>query len=751
MRTMSPTIRSALAGALCLALAAPLLAQTSGDTDLPARHVPSKAPTKKELDHREALRLYGAGLLQERANKLAEAARTLEEARRLDPGSADVFKALVPIYLALDRVGDALAACRGALELNPNDHETGHLYARQLRGLDRKKEAIAVLKRTARCPGLADRPDLKAQVWFDLGVLSEQMADWAEAERAFRKVVAVLEKPAALLEVGTYTKEEIVAQAAETYERLGRICLKAGAPARAIAAFEKAQKTDPVRAGRLSFNLAQVYQGQGKFREALDRLNDYLRTQPQGTEGYELKIELQRKLGLGKQIVPELRTASDRDPNNVALKLVLARECRSAGQAREAIATYEVLLRTTASPEVYRGLFQVYKDEGAAGGVKALNRLDAAVRSAADEKKGRDRAEAANARAMLIVLREDAELMKLVVPAAGARLRGGRGLSFATRVVLGALAAQARQLGESEKLYRSCLEKPGGLGDNEAEVYSGLLRVLRAQYKHADVIAVCKQGLRKAQATNLVMFHQSMAMAYLALDKNKEALASAEEALNLATEPRRLPMKIQRAQVLSNIGEHAKALAACEVMLKEHGSAGEVRDVRVELSSAYLAAGQADKSEEQLELVLRADPNDATASNNLGYQWAERHKNLSEAEKLIRKAIDLDRKQRTGGTSLSIAADQDNGAYVDSLGWVLFRQGKLDEARRELERAGKTIDGEEDPVVWDHLGDVYFRQEELAKAAEAWRKSLRLYEAGARRKSDPRYKEVQGKLKLAKP
>src|SRR5262249_38148502 len=125
-------------------------------------------------------------------------------------------------------------------------------------------------------------------------------------------------------------------------------------------------------------------------------------------------------------------------------------------------------------------------------------------------------------------------------------------------------------------------------------------------------------------------------------------------------------------------------------------------------------------------------------------------KKLDEAEKLIRRALELDKQLRGALTAKSDAADE-NAAYVDSLGWVLFRKGKLDEARQELERAAKLPDGEEDRVVWDHLGDVYFRQKRPAKAAEAWRKALALFDQGARRKAGDRYKEIQGKIRQTKP
>jgi tetratricopeptide (TPR) repeat protein len=553
--------------------------------------------------------------------------------------------------------------------------------------------------------------------------------------------------------MGAFTREEIASQAAETWERLGRVCLKGGHPGRAIAAFQEAQKKDPVRSARLSFNLAQVYEGQGKHREALEGVEDYLRTQPQGTEGYELKVGLQRKLGRAADVVPGLQGAAARDPHNVGLKLLLAREQRKAGQAAAAEKTYEELLRKGPNPDVYRALFALYKEKELPGGEKVLERLDRAVRAGAGEKgKEGNASEASHARAMLVVLRQDAALVKLVLPAAKARLLSRRLPAGQTQALLAVLAGRTRQLEAAEELYRSCINQPGGPGEVEREAYAGLLRVLSLRHKHAAIVAVCKQGLANTERTHRVLFHSAMARAQLVLGKDAEALAAAEAAFNDAEQELQLPMRLLKVTVLSASGQHDKALAECQAVLKDYNpKGGDLREVRVALSSVLLAAGQPDKSEEQLQLVLRADPADAMANNNLGYQWADRNKNLAEAEKLIRKAIDLDRRQVSGDTALGPDADRDNAAYVDSLGWVLFRQGKLAEARRELERAAELPGGDDDPVVWDHLGDVYFRQKEKAKAVEAWRKALALYEAGTRRRTDPRYQEIQDKVKLVKP
>jgi len=96
---------------------------------------------------------------------------------------------------------------------------------------------------------------------------------------------------------------------------------------------------------------------------------------------------------------------------------------------------------------------------------------------------------------------------------------------------------------------------------------------------------------------------------------------------------------------------------------------------------------------------------------------------LPEALKLINKALEQ---------------EPENGAYVDSLGWVYFKQGRIKEAIEQLERAKNLL---EDPVIYEHLGDAYFKIKNVPRAIEYWEKSLKL---------DPEKKEVKEKLERAK-
>jgi Tfp pilus assembly protein PilF len=102
--------------------------------------------------------------------------------------------------------------------------------------------------------------------------------------------------------------------------------------------------------------------------------------------------------------------------------------------------------------------------------------------------------------------------------------------------------------------------------------------------------------------------------------------------------------------------------------------------------------------------ALRIEPDNARALNFLGYLMADHDRRLPEAMELIRRAL---------------AAEPDNGAFVDSMGWVLFRLGRFDDARVQLERAVDLTGG--DPTVREHLGDAYRKLRQPDRAREQYR------------------------------
>jgi predicted Zn-dependent protease len=107
---------------------------------------------------------------------------------------------------------------------------------------------------------------------------------------------------------------------------------------------------------------------------------------------------------------------------------------------------------------------------------------------------------------------------------------------------------------------------------------------------------------------------------------------------------------------------------------------------------------------------------------------------LDEAYKMIQKAVDL---------------EPNSGAYLDSLGWVYFRQGKLEDAERILVRA-VDLTGQ-DPTVHDHLGDVYMKLGKTQDAIAQWNASMKGFKEQAASDTDPEeVSKVSNKLDAAR-
>jgi tetratricopeptide (TPR) repeat protein len=119
--------------------------------------------------------------------------------------------------------------------------------------------------------------------------------------------------------------------------------------------------------------------------------------------------------------------------------------------------------------------------------------------------------------------------------------------------------------------------------------------------------------------------------------------------------------------------------------------------------------------------------------------------NLDKAEKYIRKALDLDRKQRKEA-KITPDQDKDNGAYLDSLGWVLYKEKKYKEAKEAMLEAVKDKDAQH-IEIFDHLGDVHMALGEKADAVAAWKKGVDV--AGDTKKEQERKTAVEKKLKEA--
>ena len=269
--------------------------------------------------------------------------------------------------------------------------------------------------------------------------------------------------------------------------------------------------------------------------------------------------------------------------------------------------------------------------------------------------------------------------------------------------------------------------------------------MLWRRHKFSAISAECRDALQTARNTQPILFHTELAKALTRQGRFDEAGAAADQALQVAADSDRMYVIHLKVRVLLQAAKYPEAEKIAKKFLEEATLPGDAQEARYMLSGVYSAWKKLDKCEVELLAILKSDPTNATANNDLGYIWADHSKNLPEAEAMIRKAIDLDREQRKTAAVL----DKDNAAYIDSLGWVLFRRGDVEGALKQLERAVSLPEGD-DPSLWDHLGDVYFRLERYRQALTSWERSVELYETEKTRPQDEHYRDVKRKLKTAK-
>ena len=127
-----------------------------------------------------------------------------------------------------------------------------------------------------------------------------------------------------------------------------------------------------------------------------------------------------------------------------------------------------------------------------------------------------------------------------------------------------------------------------------------------------------------------------------------------------------------------------------------------------QLAHAHTQLGQHDQAVSVLTTAVASDPLNATVLNSLGYTLAERGERLPEAIGYIERALKV---------------EPGNPSYVDSLGWALFKQGKIDEAEPHLKKAADALPT--NSVVQDHYGDVLARQGRYQDAVVAWERALK--------------------------
>ncbi len=138
---------------------------------------------------------------------------------------------------------------------------------------------------------------------------------------------------------------------------------------------------------------------------------------------------------------------------------------------------------------------------------------------------------------------------------------------------------------------------------------------------------------------------------------------------------------------LSQKKEYSKAITIFKDLIKK---SPDDDYLYFQLGIAYDGLSNSDWAIKYLYKAIRLNPKNSSSYNYIGYTWADLGKNLNRALKLIEKALEI---------------EPNNPAYLDSLGWCYYKLGSLDLSLLLLLKAYSLKN--DDPVVLEHIGDVY--------------------------------------------
>jgi tetratricopeptide (TPR) repeat protein len=194
-----------------------------------------------------------------------------------------------------------------------------------------------------------------------------------------------------------------------------------------------------------------------------------------------------------------------------------------------------------------------------------------------------------------------------------------------------------------------------------------------------------------------------------------EQMGNTEDALSMLDQighdyPMRPEPLVMKGDILRGKRRFADAVTAYDAAIArvptpKRGDWALFYDRAIALERAHMWP----RAEADFQKALELSPDEPYVLNYLGYSWTEQGRNLTKARQMIERAVE----QRPN-----------DGSIVDSLGWLLLRQGDVSGAVQQLERAVEL--DPTDAAVNGHLGDAYWAAGRKLEAQFQWRRALTL-------------------------
>jgi tetratricopeptide (TPR) repeat protein len=621
-----------------------------------------------------------------------------------DPKAQALFEFLMA--RRMEAAGDAagaLAALERARKLDPNSAEISAEIAGYYSRQQRHTDAIAAAEQALQL----DRTNVEAH-----HVLAQVYASWADgAEPPPAGQTQTSARAAAIEHLTAIQSTPLMATNPNLLMTLGRLQLRAGQAEIAIPILEKVAQQVPWAAEPLIL----LYEAQAtlnRMDEAAQTLLSAAQINPRYWQTLGQFHERRDQWAEAAAAYAEAIAASPKPVRDVQIRYAAAL-INMEGGASKARGVLQELLK--GSPNDVRVLYLLSMAEREDGDMAAAEATARRILSI-------DPTSVTGLRALVSVFFDRFEykqvadvvapLVKDVSRAKGRELEGA-----AVLVQAGIAHQQLAQWDAAIAAYSAA--KALTPRDPELDAYLVQANLTARRFDRAETLA--RESL--ARDPDQPRMLRLRAQALLKGGKAAEASRLLEDAA--AKQPENREYVVGLADLYADQKRGADALRVLEQARKTFG---DDQALAMRIATAYEASGQLDAAEKELRKLIAADPANSDALNSLSYMFADRGMRLEEAIDLAERAVKI---------------EPGNPAYLDTLGWALFRQGRVEDAADPLGKAAAILTG--NSVIQDHHGDLLAKRGQRAAAIAAWERAL----AGDGEQIDRA--AIEKKIKAARP
>ena len=585
----------------------------------------------------------------------------------------------------MESAGDmagALAALERARKLDPDAAEIPAEIAGHYQRQNRLTEAIAAAGQALKI----DKGNVEAH-----SVLGNIFSSWADGvSPPPAGYTQASTRDAAIEHLTAIQNTPLMATNPNLQMTLGRLQLRAGKADLAVPILEKVAAQAPWSPQPLLL-LYEAQITQAKFAEAEQSLIQAAQIEPRYFAQLGQFYERQGKWQESAAAYEEAVGSASKPSRDLQIRYAAALINTDGGAAKARQILAEVL---KGNPKDTRALYMLSMAERTSGD-------DAAAEATARRLLAIEPANVSGLRALVAVLFERfdyKQIVDVVSPLVKDPSRA-KDREFEGAAMLVQLGIAQQQLANWDgSIAAFTAAKSLTPRDQEIDAYLVQAHLTARRFERAEMLA--REALaRDADQPRMVRLH---AQALLKAGKAAEANKLLED--GVARNPDSREFVVGLADLYADQKRTEDALSLLERARKTFG---DDQALTMRIANVYEDGGRLGDAEKELRKLIAEDPLNADAMNSLSYMLAEHNERLPEAVDLAQRALKV---------------EPGNPAYLDTLGWALFKQGKIEEAAGPLGKAAAILPG--NSVIQDHHGDVLAKRGRSAEAIAAWQRAL---------------------------